>query len=107
MSETIELIESQWFKNGDHPQDYVQSTMGFENGELREFDGAYRKAHDWEGGVVRRFRHPYISGLKMCKVCNHTMHDHGWIDQGENGIPVCVGDFVVTKPDGSFSVRRP
>jgi hypothetical protein len=58
----VTVTASQWFANGDHPADYAEDDVGFENGELRTFTGAERKANGWEGAVVRYFRRPDVDG---------------------------------------------
>lgn len=98
---------TQWFKNGDHPQDYVKSNIGMKNGELVEFTGAERKANKWEGSVVRYFRTPYVCGKAECKQCGKTMHDHGWIDNRNGGHIVCPGDWVITDANGEHSPCKP
>jgi hypothetical protein len=65
---------TQWFKNGDHPQDGPSES---------------------EGEVVRYFRHPDVSGETSCRHCDGRMHDHGWIDTLEGGHIVCPGDWVI------------
>lgn len=86
---------TQWFKNGDHPLDY-KDTQGLENGELRTFTAAECKENDWEGAVVRYFRHPEVHGQSECKHCGNIMHIHGWIDTLEGGHIVCPGDWIIT-----------
>ena len=83
-----------WNKNGDHPNDYVGDADGLENGEMRKFSAEHRKVNDWEGGVVRRYRHPNISGMIICAHCGNDMHDHGWLDKEDQ--VVCPGDVVIT-----------
>lgn len=79
------VIEAyQWFKNGDHPRDASYIIDGSEGPFLSE------------GSIVRRFRHPDISGQTPCSKCAHTMHDHGWIDTLEDGHNVCPGDYIIT-----------
>lgn len=97
---------SQWFQNGDHPLDYSQSHEGMEHGVQRTFTGEERRAHDWEGDVVRYFRHPDIAGVLTCRKCGHTMHVHGWIDQKNDRI-VCPGDWIVTAHDGQYVPVKP
>ena len=92
----VVITATQWFKNGDHPNDYATDSQGFENGELRTFTGAERKARGWEGAVVRYFRRPDVDGAHECMYCNSTMHCHGWIDTREGGHIVCPGDFIIT-----------
>lgn len=94
------LIEAtRWFKNGDHPNDYAEKELGFENGQLRTFFGDERKANGWEGGVVRYYRHPEVPGEKRCD-CGAIMHVHGWIDTLEGGHIVCPGDWIATGVEG-------
>lgn len=93
----------QWWRNGDHPADAV--------GELADDPiggGQYRRV---EGVVVRFYRHPWTPGDGIHSnpddhPCGRTWHDHGWIDQGPDGITVCPGDYVVTNPDGTYAVER-
>jgi len=98
----IVIEASQWFKNGDHPADYAEDRPGFHRdehtGDLLEIviTGAHAREHDWEGQVVRYFRHPSVSGEKACEHCGQTMHVHGWIDTLEGGHIVCPGDWVIT-----------
>lgn len=76
---------SQWFKNGDHPEDGGERFIG---GDL---DGVL-----CEGKVVRYFRHPGVSETAACKHCGEIMHIHGWIDTKEGGHIVCPGDWIIT-----------
>ena len=92
----VVIEATQWFKNGDHPEDYSKDTEGIEGGQLRIFTGAERKEKNWEGSVVRYFRHPDVSGQTTCGTCMHLFHDHGWIDTLEGGHNVCPGDFIIT-----------
>ncbi len=72
------IIEAtQWFKNGDHPEDNI----GDKN---------------IEGKIVRYFRDPNISGNSKCKHCSNNFHIHGWIDTLEGGHIVCPGDWIIT-----------
>lgn len=95
------IIEAnQWFKNGDHPQDYEAVKVGYENGELRTWTGEEVKAKGWEGQIVRYYRHPSGDGNEFCQYCKNVMHVHGWIDTLEGGHIgghiVCPGDWVIT-----------
>lgn len=93
----IILEAVQWFKNGDHPLDYVEDTHGYENGELRVFTGADRKAKGWEGALVRYFRHPKIEDESTCKDCGQIMLNHGFIDTHPISHKVCPGDWIITQ----------
>ena len=83
----IVIEATQWFKNGDHPLD--DCFRPFEDtGEVPVLAR--------EGKVVRYFRHPAVDGQKVCDICNHIMHEHGWIDTLEGGHTVCYGDWIIT-----------
>lgn len=91
------VIEAtQWFRNGDHPNDFDKVELGFENGKPRTWTGAEAKANGWEGQVVRYYRCPETNGNKLCQHCQQTMHEHGWIDTFEGGHIVCPGDWIIT-----------
>ena len=95
------IVEAtQWFKNGDHPEDYAEGVEGYENRIIREYSPQYCKEHNFEGRVVRYFRHPGISGQWLCQECGLTFHVHGWIDTKEGGHRVCPGDFIITGIEG-------
>lgn len=81
---------TQWFKNGDHPDDDCRLIT-----PLRD-----REPFLSEGKVVRYYRHPKINGQTLCTECNHIMHEHGWIDTLEGGHVVCAGDWVITGVKG-------
>ena len=102
------IIEAtQWFKNGDHPFDYASPQDGFQNGRLVSIPAEHRKANNWEGEVVRYFRHPGQSGRRECEKCGAQMHDHGWIDTLEGGHIVCPGDFIITGVKGEYYPCKP
>ena len=84
------VIEAtQWFKNGDHPDDHtVDMTLK-------------------EGAVVRYYRSPTISGDVDCHHCQKTMHVHGWIDTLEGGHTVCPGDWIITGVKGEHYPCKP
>ena len=83
----IEVEATQWFKNGDHPDDNVH-LIG-------------------EGQVVRYYRNPEINGQMECGQCGHKMHDHGWIDKGPIGHTVCPGDWILTIATGECCSIHP
>ena len=102
------VIEAfQWFKNGDHPLDYVGGTSGFDAGEIREFSEAHMRQHDWEGKVVRRFRHPDVAGKHLCEHCGKPMYIHGCIDTLEGVHIVCPGDWIITGVKGERYPCKP
>jgi hypothetical protein len=91
------IIEAhQWFKNGDHPYDYIDEKIGFENGVMKTWTPEQVKEKGWEGQLVRYFRRPDIDGNEVCKHCGRIMNDHGWIDSLEGGHIVCPGDWIIT-----------
>jgi len=92
----VVIDATQWFRNGDHPNDYSEDTQGFEKGELRTFSGEYRRSAHWEGSIVRYFRRPDVEGGTTCRHCNRIMNAHGWIDTKEGGHIVCPGDWIIT-----------
>lgn len=92
----VVIEATQWFKNGDHPQDDAIEMFGYPNGE--------RPQVIREGAVVRYFRHPSVPGGRLCQHCGVRMHDHGWIDTKEGGHIVCPGDWIIT---GVKSERYP
>ena len=102
------VIEAhQWFKNGDHPEDYSKTHDGFEGGEMRQFSPEYRKARGWESDIVRYYRRPDVSGEKPCQHCGVRMHEHGWIDTLEAGHNVCPGDWIITGIKGEMYPCKP
>jgi hypothetical protein len=94
----VVIEATQWFKNGDHPSDDV----------MRPFDDTGKiPTEPREGVIVRYFRHPDVSGKLTCSHCNHTMHEHGWIDTLEGGHNVCVGDWIITGIKGENYPCKP
>lgn len=81
----IVIDATQWFKNGDHPED-----------DCIYIDDKSPDRFLSEGKVVRYYRHPKIHGAKECEHCSRRMHIHGWIDTKEEGHIVCPGDWVIT-----------
>jgi hypothetical protein len=103
----VVIEATQWFKNGDHPLDYSKDHVGFEHGEMRTFSAAHRKEMEWEGDIVRYFRHPNIRGDSLCEQCGKTMDIHGWIDTLEAGHRVCPGDWIITGIAGEMYPCKP
>ena len=92
----VVIEATQWFKNGDHPQDdcyYVND-----------------KSPDRflsEGKVVRYYRHPDDNGARVCGKCGNDMGHHGWIDTFEGGHIVCLGDYIITGVKGERYPCKP
>ena len=103
----VVIEATQWFKNGDHPADYVRDVEGMIDGVQRSISGDYRRERGWEGDIVRYYRHPSVSGESACRHCARTMHVHGWIDTLEGGHIVCPGDFVITGIQGEHYPCKP
>jgi hypothetical protein len=79
------IFAAVWERNGDHPADSTETFIHSETGV--PFKG--------EGKVVRYYRHPSLNANVVCPHCGRIMHDHGWIDCGEDGRVVCPGDWIV------------
>lgn len=88
---------TQWFKNGDHPED--RSTP------IDSGDGPQRLT---EGKVVRFFESLNIPGGKFCPDCGNPMRKHG-ILHGLNGKEenICPGDYIVTDRQHGGYYRMP
>ena len=98
---------SQWFKNGDHPDDYAHDVEGLEGGRVRKWTGAYARELGWEGQIVRRYRPFGIKGTMPCEHCAQPMNAHGWIDALEGGHIVCPGDWIITGVKGERYPCKP
>jgi len=91
------IIEAtQWFKNGDHPED-----------KCYYIDDKSPDRYLSEGEVIRYYRHPKVDSQSRCKYCNNIMHVHGWIDTLEGGHIVCPGDWVITGVEGEYYPCKP
>jgi hypothetical protein len=88
----VVIDATQWFKNGDHPNDYAKDEV---------------KANEWEGQIVRYYRTPAGDGSDVCKHCQQIMHVHGWIDTLEGGYIVCPGDWIITGIKGENYPCKP
>ena len=83
----VVIEATQWWKNGDHPEDNV----------LRPFeDTGKTPSEPREGAIVRYFRRPDVAANKICGHCGGLMHYHGWIETLEGGSIVCRGDWIIT-----------
>jgi hypothetical protein len=96
----IVIEATQWFKNGDHPDDACVTMSP-------EPTPAGCDPVLSEGRVVRYFRRPDVSGDRACEKCDRTMHDHGWIDTLEGAHIVCPGDWVITGVQGERYPCKP
>jgi len=103
----VVIDATQWFKNGDHPQDYAKDVEGFKNGQHHVYDKCVASTNGWEGQVVRHYRHPEVAGDTPCKHCGQTMHDHGLVETLEGGHIVCPGDWIITGVKGEHYPCKP
>lgn len=94
----VEVEATQWFKNGDHPQDETRQCYALDT--LKPFLS--------EGKVVRYYRRPDVKGPTECNDCGRIMHEHGWIDvPREDGYTVCPGDWIIRDEHGKiFPVKQ-
>jgi len=92
----VVIEATQWFHNGDHPED---GTETFEKGEF--------KGELYEGKVVRYYRHPDVDSEQSCSKCGNTMHNHGWVDTLEDGHNVCPSDWIITGVAGEVYPCKP
>ncbi len=90
----VAIEATQWFKNGDHPEDN-SCPISPKNNNLSE------------GAIVRYYRTPDLDGKKKCKRCSIIMHLHGWIETLEGGHVVCPGDFIITGVQGENYPCKP
>jgi hypothetical protein len=90
------LEATQWFKNGDHPQDEsVPLTASDEDSELSE------------GKVVQNYPETDISPEnRFCPDCGNLMQRHGQLAGTNVDAIVCPGDYIVTNGDGFFFRTR-
>ena len=102
----IVIEATQWFKNGDHPDDYAADRNSMEDGVTVVKPGAFFREHT-EGAVVRYFRQPRVNGERPCEHCGVRMHEHGWIDTKEGGHIVCPGDWIITGVQGERYPVKP
>ena len=98
----VVIEATQWFKNGDHPEDNCEWIEA--SGELELPKGEKFLS---EGKVVRYYRRPDVSGQHRCMYCNALMQYHGWIDTMEGGHIVCPGDWIITGVAGERYPCKP
>jgi hypothetical protein len=97
----VVIEATQWFKNGDHPQDNCHmikpdllSLLAFEPFKS-------------EGEVVRYYRTPDKDDFKECNICHRQYKEHGWIATLEGGHIVCPGDWIITGVHGEYYPCKP
>ena len=93
----VVIEATQWFENGDHPEDGNEMFVSPIAGQT------YR----CEGKVVRYYRHPSVPGDRPCEQCGLAHAVHGWIDTLEQGHRVCPGDWIITGVKGERYPCKP
>jgi hypothetical protein len=82
---------TQWFKNGDHPQDKSEPVERSEGSPILT-----------EGKIVRHFQSLNIPGGRFCPECGNVYQKHGLMD-GLNGEElVHPGDYIITNRQGKY-----
>jgi hypothetical protein len=87
---------TQWFKNGDHPQD--------QSAPVEKAGGSPGLT---EGKVVRYFRSLNIPGGRFCPDCGNVMQKHGILNGLNGEETVCPGDYIVTNLKGQYYILKP
>lgn len=92
------LIEAtQWFRNGDHPQDWSEPV------DTEHGSGSGRRT---EGKVVKFFRRLNVPGARFCPDCGNVFQKHGLLNGLNDEEVVCPGDYIVTHPKGHYYVLK-
>lgn len=97
----VVIEATQWFQNGDHPQD-SRFMVYPDKDSTTQFEPFLS-----EGKVVRYFRRPDVPADKICQYCHRFMEVHGWIDTKEGGHIVCPGDWIITGVQGEYYPCKP
>ena len=112
----VVIDATQWYKNGDHPDDDCYSL------DIPDAEDVLS-----EGKVVRYYgyrREPHgdrssgLDGQIKCGHCDNIMHYHGWIETLEGrddfiatvaseGHIVCPGDWIITGIRGEYYPCKP
>jgi hypothetical protein len=89
---------TQWFRNGDHPDDDCAFMPPTDDGELVLSPGK----------IVQPYRRPTPPGDTKCSQCKHLIREHGWLDPiGGHSYLICPGDFIVTDMQGQTWPLKP
>ena len=97
----VVIDATQWFKNGDHPEDNCMMLQKQFEPDLTD------RGFLSEGKIVRYFRRPDVPADKYCEHCHRMMEVHGWIDTLEGGHIVCPGDWIITGIKGENYPCKP
>ena len=104
----LEVEAHLWTRNGDHPLDYAHEIVDpVEAREPQTYSPEYQRINNWEGQLVRYFRHPDHPSHAIHEDCGHVWHFHGWIDTGRYGHVVCPGSWIVKDAEGEFYPVKP
>lgn len=103
----VEIDAEQWFKNGDHPDDYKDSIIDYSSEQKPRYTPEYQKLNNWEGQVVSYYRCQGVDGNSKCRNCSEKINVHGWIDTLEGGHIVCPGDYIITGVEGERYPCKP
>lgn len=82
---------TQWFRNGDHPNDKAKPVE--RPGESPTLT---------EGKVVGYFRSLNIPGRRFCTTCGNPMQNHGILNGLNGEETICPGDYIVTDRKGNY-----
>lgn len=102
----VVIEATQWFENGDHPDDGDPVREGHVVRYYRMPPVNDAGEVDVNGELNGQKRHcdlPYSRRLG----CAYVMHDHGWIDTIEGGHTVCPGDWIIQGLQGEFYPCKP
>lgn len=90
----IPVAATQWFKNGDHPEDAATEMFDYPEGQ--------RPQVVREGAIVKLY-HRHV----ICEQCKQPPIAHGWIETNEGGQRVCPGDWIITGVAGERYPCKP
>jgi hypothetical protein len=105
----VEFEATQWFKNGDHPDDAIEQLRA-SGGEPFDSEGKVVRYYRYQRGAVSVTwtpRRPECDGQEACKHCGTIMHLHGWIETLEGGHIVCPADHIITGTKGEHYPCKP
>jgi hypothetical protein len=95
----VEIEATQWFENGDHPDDDCDIIEPAKD-STEQFEPFFS-----EGKVVRNYRNPTVDGQSQCNRCGDFMDNHGWIETLDQ--IVCPGTWIITDEKGKISTCKP
>ena len=81
----------QWFRNGDHPDDYKTMPQYYDALEMRQ---------RIECRVVRRYQSNRVDMKSSCDYCGLPFDKHGMVYTLDGERMVCPSDWIVTGRNG-------